>query len=569
MEDYLKMVKDREGELSDLYARMDSDRELGQLKKYVMKNVKGEAVPDVVNVTLNKPAVFAANVEAALNSAVEQVSVQTEDSNVDKDHVADCVRAGFSSANARLRAQGKFPLNVYFDQQMCWRGRSTARVIFQTITTTDEKGKLVKKMAAKITPWDSRYVAYDVAEEGLAWGSYRTTRTKADIIAEYPEAESKLGTKKGAEIVDFWGHEANVVYADDSEIFEQANPYGYPPICEQIVTLGSMMADKDALKYEGESLFFLVRECIPELNRVLSIMQTRNMLAIKPPLGWGSKDSLQEAPDYDKVASAGSITEHETGGGASEIPFGDLQRYAIYALNVIENAIKQGSLEIVDVGTLPGPMSAVALIEIGEGRDQIFLPRLAARGLLNQQIADMFLRQIIASGERQIQLGTKGRERTFDVEKLKGAYEVEFKYFVKSPKIDVARYSVAQAAKTVDMPRHDIWKEVLQHEDVEGLERRYYWQLAETISSMVLARRTIKRLADMEDDDAALDAEILAMDMGMQMEKVLAGEMTDITPLEQKGVPGATMMPLLGGGAESSNKKAAQLQATPRETEGE
>jgi hypothetical protein len=313
----------------------------------------------------------------------------------------------------------------------------------------------------------------------------------------------------------------------------------------QVVTLGSMTADADALKHQGESIFFLIRDCIPELNRLLSIMQTLNMLAVKPPKGWASRDGKQEAPEYKDLMAAGSITEHETGGGATNIDFGDLRNSAVYALNVIDNAIKQGSMEVVDLGSLPGPMSAVALIEIGEGRDQVFLPRLAARGLLNQQIADMFLRQITSCGERRVELGTSGRQRSFDTGKLKGAYEVVFKYFVKSPKIDVARYSMAQVAKTIGLPQEDIDRDVLQLEDPDGVKRRRSYETAEKLSPLVRARRIIKDLTDMEDDDANLDAEILAMQFDVDIKNLRKSDGQTLQQPEAPAMGAQNLLPLL------------------------
>jgi hypothetical protein len=528
-----------------------------------MKNSKNASVPDVVNVTLNKPAVFTANVESALNGAIEQVNVETEDKKVNKDHIADCVRAGFASANSLLRNQGKWPLNPFIDQQTCRRGRAAARVLFRIADGVDDKGTKTQILKSQITPWDTRFMAYDTGESGLSWAAYRTTRSKSDIIAEWPEAEGKVKNTT-EEVVDFWNTEVNAVYAGKEQIFEQANPYLFTPVCVQTVTLGSMFADSDSLKYEGESIFFLIRDCIPELNRLLSIMQTLNMLAVKPPKGWASRDGKQEAPEYKDLMAAGTITEHEIGGGATNIDFGDLRNSAIYALNVIDNAIKQGSLDIIDVGNLPGPMSAVALIQIGEGRDQVFLPRLAARGLLNQQIADMFIRQIINCGESKVELGTPGHKRTFDVKKLEGAYEVVFKYFVKSPKIDIARYSMAQVAQQIGIPQEDIDKDVLQLEDPDGVRRRRSYEQAEKLSPLIQARRIIKDLTDMEDDDANLDAEILAMQFDIDMNQIKSGGVPALQTPEQKQPAGNNLLPLMAEGTRSgSARKASELQGTP------
>jgi hypothetical protein len=562
MADYLQQVKAKEEQESDLRSRMDTDRDLVRLSAYTMKDIKGRPVPDVVNVTLNKPAVFDANVESALNKAIEQVNIISEDPKCKTDLIADCVRAGFAAANARARQQGRWPLNPYIDQQMCRRGGAADRVLFRPMDTKDMSGKTIRSMVSDITPWDRRFTVYDVGEDGLSFASYRTQRTRASILAEYPDVNisGKIG-----EVVDYWNPEVNAVYVNNSQVLEQANPYGFVPVCVQTVTLGSMLSDDDDLKYQGESIFYMIREAVPELNRLISIMQTLNMIGIKPPKEWQSKEGQQEPPDYTDAMAAGSITASETGGGIKDINFGDLKNAAMYALQVIEKAITEGSLDIINVGDIPsGGLSAVALIQIGEGRDQIFLPRLAARGLLNQQIADMMLRQIIMSGESSVQLGTKGRARTFQVSQLQGEYEVEFKYFVTSPKVDVARYEIAQSAMALGMSKQDVWKDIIQHPEYEDILKNSSRQEAEQLSPYIKALRIIRDLADSDDDDDQLAADILAAQYNIDVNN-MQGLTASVQGQQQQQVEEPNLTPLLQGMERpNSAKQATQLQQTPQ-----
>ena len=561
-EDYLQQVKDKEDEEQALRERMDTDRDLVRLKSYVMQNIKGKDVPDVVNVTLNKPAVFAANVESALNKAVEQVNVISEDPKCKIDTIADCVRAGLQAANTRARLQGRWPLNPFIDQQMCRRGGAAARVLFRPMDYKDASGKTVRKMVEDITPWDRRFASYATADDGLAFAAYRTQRSKAAILAEYPDVSV---SGKTAEVVDFWNPEVNAVYINDSLVLEQPNPFGFVPVCVQTVTLGSMMSDEDDLKYQGESIFFLIREAVPELNRLISIMQTLNMIGIKPPKTWHSQGAQQEPPEYTDVLAPGSITQAETGGGIGDINFGDLKNAAMYALQVIEGAITQGSMDVINVGDIPsGGLSAVALIEIGEGQDQIYLPRLAARGFLNQQIADMFLRQIIMSGESSVQLGTRGRGRSFQVSQLQGEYEVEFNYYVTSPKLDVARYEIAQQAMALGMSKRDAWKDIIQHPEYEEILKNSSREEAELLSPQIKALRIIKDLAESDDELDQMSAEILAAQLNISVDNMDASALT-VAGSQQQQVPPADMAGLMDGmNNPNSAKKAAQLQQTPQ-----
>ena len=67
--DYLAKIKEKDLEFTELDNRMQTDADLLYLKKYVMMDKTGKhAIPDIVNSTLNKPAVFAANVVSALGS---------------------------------------------------------------------------------------------------------------------------------------------------------------------------------------------------------------------------------------------------------------------------------------------------------------------------------------------------------------------------------------------------------------------------------------------------------------------------------------------------------------------
>ncbi len=561
--DYPALVEEKKTELSSLHGRMDKDRELVELAKYALLTVDNNPVPNSLSVTLNDPAVFAANVEASLNNATEQVVVESDDKNLDTAYIEDVIKACFAAANSRLVKQGRFPLNPYLDQQMCRRGRGAARCFFHL-------DKKTKTLIADIVPWDARYVYHGVDVDGLAWSAYETTRSRDMIQAEYPKSGI---TEESAIVLDAWDKEHNEVWIGGEKKEERKNPYGHVPVAIQLVPMGSMMADKDSMAHQGESIFFLIRDLIPELNRLVSIIQSLNMKALDNALMWKNEQGIEGTPPtHEDLTKPGNVTPTDIRGGAEPVNIGELKRSAYLLHTMIETRIQRGSLSSVDMGTLQFQLSAVALIEIGEGRDQVFLPRLGARGLLNQQLAEMIIEQILLTGATSFEIGPRGHKRTFDARKLVGEYSIAFKYFIKSPKVDLARFSMAAAAGGL-IPDKAKRRDILQREDPEEDERGLRWQEAEMLSPAIKMNRTIQTLLEMAqrgDKHAAFEAELLSAEMGVNIKQMLTGDVKQQPKPETAEKP-KPLVPLFGGGkgsgATTSARKAPELQAEPAEGE--
>jgi len=545
--DIKKAFDEKKAEFSDLQKRIDTDADLVNLSKYILKDIGGHPVPRAISITLNDPAVFAASVEASLGNASEQVAVETENKKLDTAYIEDVVKALFTSADYRRSKQGEFPLNSVFDQMMSRRGGGAARC---TVKIENEQ------LLLDITPWDRRYFYYGMGPEGLAWVGYETQRDKDSILTEYPDAKI---TGKGATVLDLWDAEQNVVYIGGKKHFEQENLYGVVPVCFQLVPMGSMLYDKDYLQYRGESIFFLIRDLVPELNRLVSLIQSLNQKELDHALMVSSKEGKgAKPPAYADLTTPGSVVSVDEGTAIQPITFGQLRQQAWLLHSMIEIRVQRGSLSNFDYGTFSQPMSAVALIKVGEGRDQLFLPRLGARGLLKQQIAFMLLDQIIQLGG-SVEIGVKGHKRTFDVKKLEGEYNIQFRYFIKSPAIDIARYQTATAAIGAGITsRKTARREIAQLEDPDEEERRIDWeQVGELIPAIKLRRQieSLHELADRGDEGARLDAE-LAEETLIN----LIGQSTQPPPTSQTS---EGILPLLA--KELGSKTAAEQESTAQE----
>jgi hypothetical protein len=529
---YFEKVKLKNLEFDTVEKRMVEDSNLLYLKRYIMMDRSGKhAVPGVINATLNKPAVFFSNVIANLGAVKQQVAVESESAKVDTTMVESVINAVLDMANLRLRKMRYPLLNPFADVQFCARGRTGRRVLVRR----DEDDSII----SDIMPWDGRFIRHEIDEDGLVWASYATNRTKDQILAEYG-----IETKSQREIVlDVWDREHEEVWVGNKMVKSTPHDFGYTPVVITSVPLGygDILLDDGHEKREGESIFYLIRDIVPQLNMMLTILQTLNFMSVKRPMNYVNKDGkLAEPPEYDQAISPGAVTSADLGGGLMPIEFGDATKAAQLAYSMLEKAIQEGGYTDIDIGNVQQPFSAVALMTIGEGKDQVLLPRLAAKEILNIDTAEMAIRQLRELGT-SVELGVSGHTTKYPTSKLEGEYTVDFKYFTKNPKIDVARVNVAMQAAQF-YPRSYLYKEVLQVEDPNGMTEDWYAQQAEQLDPNVLKHRIIqsllKKAEEHDDEQAAIEAMIMSQGLAASMEQsrmgLLPGEQPK-QPADKKG----------------------------------
>lgn len=529
MANYLEKVKEKESEFDALTKRMDADKGLQYLDKYVMKDLDGDPVPNMINITLPDTAIFSAEILSRLGEATERIVVTSEDKNLDKDNIQDFQRAAFAAANDRRRRQGLAPLNVYTDEQTCIRGRVADRCLFYM------RGDI---LIPDITPWDTRYVTFDYGEEGLKWAAYKTERTKGMIEAEY----GIITKGKTAIVLDVWDKEHNEVWIDSKLVREQEHIYEFTPVAIQVVSLGSMFADTDSLKHSGESLFFLIRDLIPEYNRLMTIAQTINMRLVHGAYNWKTREGARaEPPDYDEATGVGAITSMGIDESLDPQAVQDIQRSFLELTRIFDVRLQRGSISNIDLGILgTTPPSGVTLLAAKSDRDTVYRPRIIAKGLLNETLSEMFTKQCIQIGG-SVKLGVAGQERTFETSKLKGEYQTEYKYFIKSPELDAGAVTLAAAYGNL-IPDKAKRRELLQREDPEEDERQLRIEEAERLSPGIKIYRTLQSLVD---DDRSEEAKILAAELGVNLKAMLAGDVSQQPMVEKEQEP-KQVIPLLG-----------------------
>ncbi len=571
-------VKAEDGRRTELHKRMDGDKGLFLLDKYEMTDVKGNKVNDVINVTMNTPATFAAHVQAALMSADPQTSVTGEGLDDDKTHPIEMfLEAFYLMADRRLRLAGEDQLRPFSVQQFNIRGGAGTR-----ITCRMKDGVFIPDAL----PCDVRFLLYETDEDGLVWAAYKTMRSIAKIEARYPDLLKNIPKPTEGvtelQVVDLWDRTKNKVYVGGmdkgKQVFEEPNAWGYPPFVIERVELGSMLKDSDSLEHHMESIYFLSRSLYAEDNRQVSINQTLSMKAIKPGTEYESAAGAQGTLPERDPGGMGERTAVEMGGGTKLVPTGDIKESGKVVGARLSHAIQTATLSDIDYGTTGFPMPAVAIIELAEASGEVFQPRLAALARLYEGMSAMVIDQVqrLRVGTREvteISMGTRGHKQSWPVAALKGSYDILYEYTVKSPQTDLARLSVADIAKG-SYDQDTIDRDILKMANPTEVKRKRSMERARLQSiewDLYMIAEEILAQAELEKDEKkkkALErrARIIAHTLNMTLEGLQSGE---VPPRRQGEEPvrnkvGQALKNIPGTKA-NSNMKSQRGKAEPRE----
>ena len=525
----------------DLITRMESDADLVNLvaKYKKIPDVNGKAIDNSIYITLNDAAMFAWKVETLLNSAIEQVAVTTESKRFDTAYVEDFIKAYFKEVDKLLPLKDLYPLNPFLDQQTCRRGRGAARNLTQIIG-----GRLVPD----IMPYDTKYFTYWMDKKGLAGTAYKTTRSADQIESEY---KLKRPDDKPIEVMDIWLPNSNEVWIGDDLAFTQKNPFGYVPVVFHKVPMGSMLLDTDTLALQGESIFFLFRDLIPELNRFVSIIQSLNLKeldhALQLKISQASITPDMPVKGADEATAPGATNVVPSEGGYYDMPIGEIRAQAEILHRMIQDRIDRSTQSFIQSALQP--RTATEIIGIAQEKGDVVSPRLATRSLLKQGLAEMAIKQTIQAAKEAKVSTVKLGNREFEISKLtqpSDGYEIEFKYYFKDPKMDAARASIGASLRGV-IPDKSIRRDTLQREDPEKDERELNWEESARLFPLVKMnrlRRSTGEEADKGEPGAEEELKLITLEMIPAIKQAIAGQMTPEQPEEVK--PEQPVVPALG-----------------------
>jgi hypothetical protein len=429
----LDTINKRADDLNALGTRMDADMNLYRLKAYQMLDFKNKPVKNIINVTWNDPMIFADRCISILGAASPQVVVRSAKmAGNDKNNIVNFLYGAVNEANSFSARKQKGSLH----QQLAFFGVLRGWV---TAYCAVLEGKN-NQMRFDVHACDPRYMTWLTGEDGLLWAAYKTKRTKDQIIAQF----GKDYKGKGDIVTDAWTMEKHKIFVGKVEKVTEDNQFEEVPFVIMPVIHTPELSEENAIKYVGESVYKANRLLYPELNRVMSILQTINAISFRGAMEYASEEG--EIVPEGGYPGPGKLYPVKGQEGWRLVPIHDIRQSAPYFIQLLTSAIQRGSYAYVEYGGLDFPLSSVALAKLGEGRDQILLPIVNTMSIIYQQLFKMMIKQFIAGGiSTELTADDKAMEfKPSDLTDM--GYTLKFRFKTASKADMISALSVAGAA---------------------------------------------------------------------------------------------------------------------------
>ena len=548
-------------DFTSLFGRMDTDKDLYYLADYIMVDQQGKPVPDVENMTLNDPFLYANKVVGALGGAAMQTVVESKSlKDQQMSRIEEFLKDLVAMVDLRLLNREIPGLLAWANFHIAVRGRIAARVYLRM-----EKNEFIPD----ILPVDARYIAYERGAKGFLWFGYKTPRSKAAIKDEYG---LDLGESKGKEdVVDLWDSERNITYVGDEKVRDLKNPFGYPPFVLSMSTSGSLLQDADAMEHSGESIFGANRKLYRHLNLAATILQTLNVMSFRGPMQYESEAGTAAEKPVQPPYGVGAVIPVEKAAGYKAMPIQDIRQATRVLYAILDSRLQRGSLPTIDYGTLTFPLSAVAITQLTASKNEVFVPLLQGISLFLQGISNMAIKQY-QDAKLNVALGERGLTNKYGWKDLAGDYQIRYKFSAKIPEQDVANYAIADAASNY-LGREKVLRDIIRVDNPASDLGAWYYDQAERDDVAVRMYRRASKFIEMGKD---VEARMVANSLRLLLRKRRMGEGAPEEPTPEKigalaGGNGQGLVPLLGqgGGGTKGRPELGGLSAEAQQMDAE
>jgi hypothetical protein len=415
-------------------------------------------------------------------------------------------------------------------------------------------------MVADIIPMDTRFLSYDLGTNEIPRAAYKTNRSKSLIYEDY---KVEVGSET-AEVLDCWDTEKEYVFVEGKQVKEERHGYNCVPIVITKVPTGSLIADSEAYKHRGESIYWQNRDLYEQMNKVVSVFSTVNIRSFRTGLQLASDAGAEAArPDVPPIGTD-FVVPVEKGGGYMPMPLTDIKAASKLLYSILETRIQRGSLSSLDFGNLTFPLSAVAIARLTNSRNRILLPRLQALAIHRQLLSRMIIKQYSENGLRFKDY--TGSELT------RHEYTIGFTFTVTSPEQNIANYSIANAARPF-VSGETIRRDVIRLDDPTEEENKILSELADGLVPELQMYKMAKAKIEEGKD---VEAQLIANRLGVSLEQLKSGKMETAPKAKERNAIPKSEIPLLGGVKGGSSRyapgsesvEAAEATETAEEIEG-
>lgn len=469
------MINLQESNYGILRERHDKDMALFYLEKYVLlKPDSDQKMPKSVSLTLNDPRTFGDRCLAILSADKRSFDITGVDPTIQK-QLEDAYKHWLYINDEQLERKQVEPLDDCIDFFDLFRGWIGGLVLMYQ----DEN-----KFLPSITPVDPRWMTWEVGDRGLKQFSYRIRMDKEGAEEKFKRKFTAV-SKKYVDLQCVWDTKNYYVGVSQTSLLdgkidiisEKEHKLGIcPGVIVSVPTQPMLISGSEdystSLSRQGESIYAPNRDVYPTINMVASILASMMQEAYVSAVVYeGRKEGLEESP------GAGTYVQVDPGEKFSLWPVRDLNRATEYLFGILGSGKQRGSLSDINYGQISFELSALAVAQLKDDRDGIFVPRRRAKKTFYRRAFNVLRHQVINGGYMT------------DIEK-DDAIEIDKSIFEKkciinidfnsvSPEENISNFTIANQAQAIGLPLKKIFRNILHDEDPEGtlreakLERAY------------------------------------------------------------------------------------------------
>jgi len=381
----------------------------------------------------------------------------------------------FEMGDRRLLAMLMPVLRDYLIWTALIRGWDGARILVY---------KSGKDVIFDFTPYDPRWLVFDVGGDGLTMTSYKTFRSRGDLYNTYRYDAPKSSwwnplskDKDSFPVFERWwgkpGEFWNAVVCGDT-FLKDPTLHKLPsfPVLVMPVANRPMVITGEGAKAEryGDSIFAPNRTIYPLKDKFASMWFTHAKLLYKQPLFNYYKEGgtqnikdliLQPEMIIDIPADYNEIKPS---------PLKEISPTLVNAMNLVRMWEEQGSLPTLELTSPPPSGTALGIIE--EARNRVFGPQLRLLDRFYTAMCYMIEEQLLA-GNIQVDVKSEIERKLYAVTvkpvDLKKAHIIKVEHTAVTPWTQLASYQVAEMARRLGIPEGAVWEHILKWPDPKGL----------------------------------------------------------------------------------------------------
>ena len=439
--------------------------------------------------TSNEPMTFADKIMGLISAGNLQIRTPAHDDQM-SDREADdiCERfliGAFDAADHRLLEMIQAPVLESASFYVTLRGWIAGRFLI---------GKNAEdETFVDITPWDPLNTFWGMGSDGLAWACHRTTKSRADIKAQFGKtikADDPDDQEKSVTVYDYYDSKFNYIVADGGVMLKKKTRHGSPTVPVVIVAtpsapqISSSDRDDDDARY-GESIYKANRSLYESHNLIMSIMLELVARARKPPIDVHSRDGTKTLDD--DPFREGSMVSTADGESVRAMELLETTRDTGAFLGIVSGEVQRGALPHTIFGELQFQLSGFAISTLRQGLESVIQPRIKAVNNFYRLGASLLRSQYTSGAFENLRLtGTDRQKNYFDEEiepdavKMGGIPQITLKS--ELPQDDTSKMAVAQMAREGPVPlMADEWirDNYLQLQDADLIDNQIKVQQAE------------------------------------------------------------------------------------------